>query len=158
MVDRNLVPRYQSCDGQRHPQPVITVAADDSSMQWGWSLHHEAIRRRIDAGAQAPELCNDGGDAVGLFDAQLLGIADGCLALSLRCCDRQDGELIDHAYGGVAADLNTVQGGATHPDISYGLASLFSWSLYLHLAAHTAEHIEQSRARWVGADVFHQHI
>ena len=80
------------------------MGGDDAPAQPAAALDDEAVGRGLDVRAETAQAVDDGGDAVGLLDAQLGGPADDGLALGEAAEQRDERQLVCLLYTSDAAD------------------------------------------------------
>ncbi len=122
------------------------------------ALDDHAILGSCDAGPEFFQLRYHGGDAIGLFDAQLAGIADDCLPLGQRRRHADHRELVDGARHKLAADLDALEGGAVYQQIGDRLARQLARIALFDVRPHGFEDIQNPAPGRVDADMLEQQL
>ena len=108
----------------------------------------------MNVGAHGAEIFGDEGDAVGLFDAEFLGVADGDAVAGVGGDGGEDGKLVDELSGEGSADVHAARavGGAVDLDGADEFAVVLFDVEDFDLAAEGGEDVEQRGAGGVQAE------
>ena len=71
-IDLHPLPRGEARHRAQHREAVVALGVDRAALQAARCRHGEAVVRGLDLGAEPAQAVDDGGDAVGLLEAQLV--------------------------------------------------------------------------------------
>src|ERR671933_395768 len=94
-VDLDAVARCQARHRAEHREPVVAVGGDRAAAQAARAVDLEPVLGRLDPAPERAQAVDDGRDAVGLLDAQLLRAAHDRAALREAAEQRDERELVD---------------------------------------------------------------
>ena len=153
VLDDGFAFREKACYGESHGDAVVAVAIDHGGVQRLPTFDFHAVFELLDLGSHSAEVVDDGGDAVGFFDAEFLGVADDGATLGQCCRNGDDWNFIDEVRDFIDENRGTGEGGAVEFDVADGFACGLV-NDFRHVRAHAAEDFENGGAGRVEADVF----
>src|SRR6266496_357545 len=86
----------ETCHGKRHRDAMISKTRHARSMQSSRSMNFEAIIHFSDLCAHNTQIMRDRGNAIGLFDAQLLCMPNDRCAICQSTCHREYRQLVNN--------------------------------------------------------------
>jgi len=94
-VDLGVAFCSQGCDGEGHGDTVVGAGVDLCAVEVLAAGDLEAVLVFGEGGSHGFQVFGYEGDAVGLFDAELAGVADGNAVDGVRGDGGEDGEFVD---------------------------------------------------------------
>ena len=143
----------QGQDRRRHADAVVTLGGHRGRIEPSVTPtdHSEAVWALFSLDPEGAQQADGGGDAVGLLDAQLLGVADDRLTFSEGRGDGEHGQLINEPGDEPAADGHATKAGRPHTQVADRLARDHTLVLAAHIGAHGVEGLQHAVAGGVEA-------
>ena len=104
-MDLGVAGGAEGGDGEGHGDAVVVAGVDLRAVELLVAGDVEAVLVLGEFGAHGAEIAGDEGDAVGLFDAELFGVADAHAVAGVGRDGGEDGELVDELGGEGAGDV-----------------------------------------------------
>ena len=153
-ADLSVTGGAEGGDGEGHGDAVVGAGVDGCAVQALVAGDLEAVFVLGKLSAHGSEVLDDEGDAVGLFDAELFGVANGDAVDGVRGDGGDDGEFIDDLGGEGATDVHAAW--ATGRAVDLDGADEFAVVLFdvedFDLSAEGGDDVEQRGAGGVHAD------
>ncbi len=109
-VDLGVSGGAEGGDGEGHGDAVVVAGVDLCAVELLVAGDVEAVFVLGEFGAHGAEVAGDEGDAVGLLDAEFLGVADAHAGAGVGGDGGEDGDLVDELGGEGAGDLEGLGG------------------------------------------------
>ena len=100
-LDFGITSRSEGCDGKGHGDAVVGAGVDLRAVEALVAGDFKAVFVFGEGGSHGLQVFGYEGDAVGLFDAELAGVADGDAVDGVRGDGGEDGELVDDLRKGI---------------------------------------------------------
>ena len=153
-VDLGVAFGSKGCDGEGHGDAVVGAGVDLGAVEVLVAGDFEAVFVFGEGGSHGAEVFGDEGDAVGLFDAEFFGVADGDAVDGVGRDGGEDGELVDDLGGERSADVHAAWAGGGAVDLDG--ADEFAVVLFdvedFDFAAERGDDVEEGGSGGVHAD------
>ncbi|MCU1253268.1 MAG: hypothetical protein JWQ49_6297 [Edaphobacter sp.] len=153
-VDLGFAFCSEGCDGKGHGDAVIGAGIDFCAVEFLVAGDFEAVFVFGEGGSHGLQVFGDEGDAVGLFDAELAGVADSDAVDGVRGDGGEDGEFIDDLGGEGSADVHAAWavGGAVDLDGADEFAVVLFDVEDFDFAAEGGDDVEERGSGGIHAD------
>jgi len=153
-VDDGIAVGLKGGDGEGHGDAVVGAGVDLGAVDVLIAGDGEAVLVFGEFGSHGLEIFGDESDAVGLFDAEFLCVADGDAVVGVRGDGGEDGEFIDDLGGERAADVHAAWavGGAVNLNGADEFAVMLFNVEDFYFSAECGDDVEERGSGGVHAD------
>ncbi len=103
-MDEGFALGAEGGDGEGHGDAVVSAGVDGCAVGSLTAGNVQAVFELFDLDAHGAEVAGDEGDAIGLLDAELLGVADADAVAGVGGDGGEDGQFVDELGGECSGD------------------------------------------------------